>query len=120
MVTRTVEKNETTGKHELIYSTRRTSLTHWLTIAAQLIAISVVVVAAVQFGVEQKVDDIITNELRRPDGKIYVAMEAHRTTCRVDEVIFPMQKNILECQILIKESRDDIKDIKEMLKNGYR
>jgi hypothetical protein len=114
---RTVLKNDATGKIETIYETRRTSFQYWVTVAAQLIGIAVVVFAAVRFGVMAESKQVIEHEMQPPTGIIYMGVEK----C-VREEMEPIKENMIKMDTRQEAIQDDIGEIKdavkEIAKNG--
>ena len=114
---RTVLKNEATGKTEVIYESRRTSIQYWVAVIAQIVGIAVVVFAAVRFGVVAESRHVIEKEIQPPSGIIYMGVEK----C-VRESIGPIKDNMIKMdtrQEMIQEDIGEIKDaVKEIAKNG--
>ena len=114
-------KNPQTGKTEVVYENRKTSIQFWLSTLLQVIAIGTVVFAAARFGLVVETKAVIEEELL-PTGVIYERME----DC-VEDHIMPFQEEIqkLEHTSIIQstiqlEIRDDIKEIKESVKEIQR
>lgn len=116
MVTKNVRKNPATGREEVFYETTRTVVHHWATIFGQVVIIGVMLFGAVRFGVNHQCLDVINAELSAPNGRIHKAMEEHRGACRVDDSIRPMEKQVVLLDAILHETREDVRELKQLMK----
>jgi len=119
MVGKTIRTNEN-GKEEVVYVTSRTALVHWLTVVGQILIIGVIVMGAVRWGVEAKCLEIINCELQSPNGRIHRAMDLHRMSCRIDEVVQPMQIEVAKLKMAQGEIRLEQKEIRDDIREDLR
>jgi hypothetical protein len=115
---RTVLVNEETGKTEVIYESRKTSLQFWITLVAEMITIGAVVFGAARVGLQTETKKVIQEELKPPTGVIYSGVtDCVRTQIEpVQEDINNIENKVIVNETVAKEIRSDVKEIKDDVK----
>lgn len=114
-VNRTVIRDSSTGKSQVIYESRRTALSVFLTILGQIIAIAVIMFSVVKFGVRHESEQVIRKEIKAPDGLIHQSIER----C-IRESVEPIKTQVITIDVRQQEIGKDVKEIKEMIRNGSK
>jgi hypothetical protein len=112
---RTIIKDQETGKTEVVYECRRTSLQYWVTIIGSIIGIAVVVFAAARFGVVIEAKQAIEYEMQPPTGLIFMGVEK----C-VKEELEPLKEQAIIMNVRQEMIVGDIGEIKDAIKEIAR